>query len=184
MPDRAVLIGFIVVALAAGGGVMAATHSRLADQERTAAARKSGLGAAKTASVRRILADVRKGSPAGAVVQDMVFKPDDATLIVEDRAHGEERTWGLDDSGRTTGLGTSDATSDDGLGFDAIDAAGPERAIRAVLARTGAPLSAFEEVSFSASPSSPEYTVTLQHVPVRDREWVTDADGGHIHRFP
>lgn len=183
MTDRVLLVLFAVVALAGGAGVIAATHDHFVTQERAQAAVRSGLGAVKTANVRRILATIAAKSPAGALVQDFVVKPDDAIVNVEDPAKGSLQTFGLDDSGKVYAGGTSDASADYGVRFAQLDPALPERIARAALARAGQPETALAEVTAAISPAGPlQWVVSLQHTPVRDRSWITDARGGHLRR--
>ena len=184
MTDRAVRVVFAVVALAAGGGVIALTHDRLAHQAQRRAALHAGLGFVREPNARAILAEIGRRSPPGARLQNLTLKPDDMIAVVEDPATGSDQTFGIDSDGHVKTLGSSDAASDNGVAIDRVDPAMFARLAREVLARVGQPETALAEVDFNGGPKgSTTWVVELQHTPVRDRQWIADGPtGNHLHR--
>lgn len=176
---------FTVLALAGAAAVIAPLHHHFQAKAAARAARSSGLGQIKAASVRATIEAVRRGSPPEALIQNLVFHRDDAIVNVEDPGKGLLQTWTFDqDSGHIKKAGSSDASSDYGTTFAQIDAAAPERMAHAVLARVGRGLDAVDYVITTISPASKTYgwVLYLQHGPVRDRGWTADAHGRHAHR--
>src|SRR4051794_31837973 len=132
------------------------------------------------------MADVAKGSPAGGRLQDVSLKPDDVTVVVEDPAHGENQTWGLDDNGKVAKFGTTDASGDYGIPVGSFDSTAPARIAHEVLSRTGHPESAFEEINWNVSPSDHKviWSIHLTGVPVRDQSWeAVGPNANDLHRF-
>jgi len=170
---------FLVLTLAASAYVLyRAEHHALHDpKEKAARGEIQGLNSQSLfmpANFRRALAKIDAGDYP--LISTIRVAADRVNATARD-TDGTRRVLTID-----PGFGVD--SSDFGVGedfavrSDRIDAAAPERMVRAVVRRTGLPAAAVDYMAMSFSEgSAPTWYMALKQGPARVRQWVAEADG-------
>jgi hypothetical protein len=183
-PEGLILALFAVLTLAAAAWVLvrAADHIQHDPVQKAARGEVKGLvqlSLVREPNLRRVLAKVAAGSRP--LVTDIRVAPDRVNVTVRD-ADGSRKLLNID-----PGFGVKE--SDFGVGDDPavttakIDAAAPERMVRAVAERTGLGTDAIDYVTMSFSGSGEHnWFMALKKGPARTRQWIAAANGTDLRK--
>ncbi|WP_026911259.1 hypothetical protein [Patulibacter minatonensis] len=93
----------------------------------------TGTSMVRSANLRRAIAAVRPRVPANSLVTGVDVRPASVTVTVRRSFH--ERRWAVDAAFGVTPQSESETTQRNGIPFGAVDAMGPERAVRRIESR-------------------------------------------------
>lgn len=189
LSDRTVLTIFVVLVLGVTALIWIPLERHYANDpaERASRGEITGLSDGSlllAANARRALAEIRKRSARGSVVQNLSIRPTYVASTVVVPADGSEHDFRVDPSFHVDAGAPGDATSDDGVAFPRIDTAAPERMARTVLAELHRDDADLDYAAMSAFPGEKAVTwsLFLKHGRIRDRTWIADAHGEHVKR--
>jgi hypothetical protein len=183
-PEGLILLLFTVLTLVASGLVLtrAADHAQNDPVQKAARGEVKGVGGlslVREANLRRALAKVAAGSRP--LISNIRVAPERVDVTVRD-ADGSRKLLSID-----PGFGVKQ--SDFGVGDDPavaaakIDAAAPERMVRAVGERTGLGPDAVDYVTMSfAGSGERNWYMALKQGPARTRQWIAARDGSDLRK--
>lgn len=182
--EGALLALFLVLTLAASTWVLwRAEHDAIHDPEQKAARGEiTGLDPESLlvrANVQRALDGIAKDEHP--LVTNLRVSADRIVAGVRN-ADGFRKSLTIDPG---FGIDTSDAGvgEDDAIEAAQINAAAPERMVRAVTEKTGLPETAVDYVTMSYSKSFPtRWYLFLDQGPARTRQWMAEADGSDVRK--
>jgi hypothetical protein len=129
-------------------------------------------------NLRRALAKIDAGSRP--LVTTIRIAPDRVDATVRD-TDGSRKLLSID-----TGFGVKEndfgVGDDDAVRTSQINAAGPERMLKAVAERTRMSPDAVDYVTMSFSSSDPQWYMSLDQGPARVRQWVAAPDGTDVRK--
>jgi hypothetical protein len=184
-PEGLILLVFALLTLAASAYVLL-SDERSAERDPVQKAARGEIGTldqlslVREQNLRKLLAKIDAGPRP--FVTNLRIATTRLNLIVRD-SDGIRKVVSVDAALHTdeSDFGTG---TDDAVRAARIDAAAPERIVRAVLARTHVAPAAVDYLVLSPSGiSGPGWTLYLTQGPVRDRHWSADAHGGRVRRL-
>jgi hypothetical protein len=185
--ESILVVGFLVIALAAVGVLLWSEERRLLDDPQAKAERGEIVGAEGDSLVRsgnfaRAMGEIGDRMGEGAVITSLRASPVRVDATTRDPT-GKQRILavdpGFDVETRDFGEG-----SQPGVRAAAIDTAAPERFVLEVQRRAPAEPENLDYLVYSVSAgSAPRWLLFLDGVPLNRKQWEADSRGGDVRRL-